>query len=165
MDNEKNYNSTNAAALIERQSGTVYRLALSYTKNKCDAEDVMQNVFLKYIRKKRLFESPEHEKAWFIRVTINTAKTFFARKRSEVALDEIAELESADTPQRELSVLDAVNSLPKKQRVCTHLFYYEDYSVKEIAHALSIPESTVKSHLRRARASLKEKLKGANFDE
>jgi len=62
-------------------------------------------------------------------------------------------------------VLDAVMRLPEKQRVCTHLFYYEDMPIRDIAHTLSIPESTVKSHLHRARAALKEMLKGAFFDE
>lgn len=164
MENEMNYNSS-AAALIARQSGRVYRIALSYTKNKSDAEDIMQDVFLKYLKKGVGFESVEHEKAWFIRVTINTAKTFFLRRRTHVDLDEIAELAGDSGGQRELSVLDAVNSLPKRQRVCIHLFYYEDYSVKEISDVLSMPESTVKSHLHRARAALSEKLKGAYFDE
>ena len=162
---KKNYNSQQASAIIEKHSPAVYRLALSYTKNKSDAEDIMQEVFLRYIKKERQFDSDGHERAWFLRVTANCAKTHFARRRTTVDLDEIGELAAEPRENEEVSVLDAVMRLPEKQRVCTHLFYYEDMPIHDIAHTLSIPESTVKSHLHRARAALKEMLKGAFFDE
>ena len=161
---KKNYNSHEASLIIEKHAPAVYRLALSYTKNKSDAEDIMQEVFLRYIKKERHFDSPEHERAWFLRVSSNCAKTHFAKRRPTVDLDEIAEL--ADAPQNDsISVLDAVMRLPEHQRVCTHLFYYEDLSIRDIAKTLAMPESTVKSHLHRARAALKEMLKGDFFDE
>ncbi len=162
---KKNYNSQQATAIIENHSPAVYRLALSYTKNKSDAEDIMQEVFLRYIKKERHFDSPEHERAWFLRVTVNCAKSHFIKRRTTIDLDEIAEIADESLHETDISVLDAVMSLPQNQRVCTHLFYYEDYPIREIAKALSMPESTVKSHLHRARTALKEILKGAFFDE
>lgn len=156
---DKNYSSQSAQ--IEKYSATVYRLALSYTKNKSDAEDIMQNVFLRYLKKARTFDSDEHEKAWFIRVTVNCCKSFFSSLKSTVNLDECAELSDTEKSSDEkLSVLSAVMSLPQKERVCVHLFYYEDMTVKEIAKETGMLESTVKSHLFRARNALREILKG-----
>ena len=162
---KKNYNSHEASAIIEKHAPAVYRLALSYTKSKSDAEDIMQEVFLRYIKKERFFDSDTHERAWFLRVTSNCAKTHFAKRRATVDLDEISELPCEDTAYDGTSVLEAVMRLPEHQRVCTHLFYYEDLPIRDIAKALAMPESTVKSHLHRARISLKEMLKGAFFDE
>ena len=162
---KKNYNSNQATNIIEKHAPAVYRLALSYTKNKSDAEDIMQEVFLRYIKKERLFQSDGHERAWFLRVTANCAKTHLLKRRATIDLDEISELAGEDLSYDGDSVLEAVMRLPERQRVCTHLFYYEDMPIREIAKALSMPESTVKSHLHRARNTLKESLKGVFFDE
>lgn len=153
-----------AARLIDNYSSMVYRLALSYTSNRADAEDIMQEVFLRYIKKGIAFESDEHEKAWFIRVTVNCCKSMLSsswRKRVINTADFERYGKSSRTDNSDNGeVLDAVMSLPAAQRLCIHLFYYEELSVLEIARATGQKESTVKSHLFRARAALKSILKG-----
>ena len=153
----------NHGEIIEKYSSTVYRICMSYSGNRHDAEDIMQEVFLRYINKPRPFTSSEHEKAWFLRVTVNCCKSFHTsvwRKRT-VPLEEYEHLASGDVTDVKFSpVYEAVMALPKKQRLCVHLYYYEDMPIKEIASTIGTPESTVKSHLFRARASLEEALKG-----
>jgi len=161
---DKTSSDIHAEKLIEKYSASVFRLALSYTANKADAEDLMQEVFLRYIKKGMTFESGEHELAWFIRVTINCCKSFLTsswKKRIVNTADfecygKSSSIELADSGE----TIRAVMSLPDAQRLCVHLFYYEELSIKEIAKATGQKESTVKSHLFRARAALKEKLKG-----
>lgn len=151
------------AALIEKYSSSVYRIAFSYTGNRNDAEDIMQDVFLRYLRNPRSFSSSEHEKAWFIRVAVNCSKSFHttAWRRKIIPLDECEKLAGeTENLDFELPVLEAVMSLPPKQRLCIHLYYYEDLSIKEISETSGIPESTVKSHLFRARATLEKTLRG-----
>lgn len=149
---------------IEKYSQTVYRICLSYSGNRADAEDIMQEVFLRYLKKPRSFLSDEHEKAWFLRVSVNCCKSFFASawRRKIVSLEDYGHLSSPSDEQSEecSAVYEAVMTLPPKQRICVHLYYYEEMSIKEIAGTIGAPESTVKSHLFRARASLERALKG-----
>lgn len=143
---------------IRRHINMVYRLALAQTRNVTAAEDVTQEVFLRFIQKYDSFETDEHIKAWLIRVTYNCSKSIFlsAWNRKTVPLtDEIA----FDTPEKS-EVYFAVQSLPSKYRAAIHLFYYEDMSVKEIADAMGLKQSTVKSRLFRGRELLRTKLKG-----
>lgn len=139
---------------ILRNSNTVYRLAYAQTKNTSDADDIYQEVFYRYIRKKPLFESPEHEKAWFIRVTVNCCKTslksFWKTKVCE--LDET--FEDTEVEKEDLSF--ALKKLPKKYSAVLYLFYFEDMSIKEIASALNLKEGNVGVLLSRARQKLKE---------
>lgn len=123
-------------------------------KNTSDADDAYQEVFYRYIRKKPLFESPEHEKAWFIRVTVNCCKTslksFWKTKKCE--LDET--FEDTEVEKEDLSF--ALKKLPKKYSAVLYLFYFEDMSIKEIASALNLKEGNVGVLLSRARQKLKE---------
>ncbi len=144
--------------ITEKYFDTVYRLALSRTKDKPLAEDVLQEVFLRYYKTKRTFESEEHIKAWLLRVTINCSKSVFSSswyKKTMPLTEDIAQSE------KEVSgVYEAVAALPKKYRTVIHLFYYEDMSVREIAECLSEKETTVKSQLSRGRDKLKKMLGG-----
>ena len=144
--------------MIEKYFDTVYRLALSQTQERHRADDVLQEVFLRYIRSDKLFESEEHIKAWLIRVTINCSKSSFttAWNRRTVPLSEDITFEMPEQEELYLTVA----KLPKKYRAVIHLFYYEDLSVKEISDYLKIKESTVKSQLHRARELLRKKLSG-----
>lgn len=146
---------------ILRNSNTVYRLAYAQMKNTSDADDVYQEVFYRYIRKKPLFESPEHEKAWFIRVTVNCCKTslksFWKTKVCE--LDET--FEDTEVEKEDLSF--ALKKLPKKYSAVLYLFYFEDMSIKEIASALNLKEGNVGVLLSRARQKLKEILEKEEF--
>jgi len=154
--------------LIEKYAAAVYRLGLSYLGNREDAEDIMQEVFLRYIRKPRAFASEEHEKAWFIRVAINCCKSFMnsAWKRKIVPFEELGNQPAPEkTVSSYSSVYEAVKALPPKQRMCIHLYYYEELSISEISKLTGIRESTVKSHLFRARAALEQMLKGEHLSE
>lgn len=139
---------------ILRNSNTVYRLAYAQMKNTSDADDVYQEVFYRYIRKKPFFENQEHEKAWFIRVTVNCCKTslksFWKTKVCE--LDET--FEDTEVEKEDLSF--ALKKLPKKYSAVLYLFYFEDMRIKEIASALNLKEGNVGVLLSRARRKLKE---------
>lgn len=148
---------------IEKYSNMVYRLALARTRNIETSEDIYQEVFLRFARKKPDFESDEHIKAWLIRVTINCTKTMlnssFLRHRTD--LDENMKFE---TPERH-ELYYAVLNLPIKYRTVIHLYYYENYSIKEISKILKMKENTVKSQLSRAREQLKKEVEGGIEDE
>ncbi len=152
--------SKSAEEVIRRNSDMVYRLAFSQMKNKDDADDVYQEVFCRYIKKKQKFESEEHEKAWFIRVTLNCSKTvlksFWKTKISE--LDENMELINIE--KKDLS--HALLKLPKRYNAVIHLFYYEDLSVEEISEILKTSKANVRMLLTRSRRALKEILERSN---
>lgn len=144
--------------IVKKYFDTVYRLALSQTKNKSDAEDITQDVFLRFVQNSKPFSSFEHIKAWLIRVTINRCHSLFTsswHKKTEALSEEIP----FDSPEKS-DVYYAVLELPQKYRTVIHLFYYEDMSVAEIGKVLNRNESTIKSQLYRARELLKSKLKG-----
>lgn len=147
--------------MINKYSDTVYRMAYSLVKNKYDAEDIHQEVFVKFIDKRPKFESTEHEKAWFLRVTINMCKNLWktAWKQKVISLGDDYEegLETVEEPEPDW-IIDVVKTLPRKYRVVIHLFYYEELSIEEIAEVLKMKSSTVRTHLTRARAKLKELL-------
>jgi RNA polymerase sigma-70 factor (ECF subfamily) len=144
--------------VVERYSALVYRLALTHVKSPHDAADVFQEVFLRYIRKERAFESEEHRRAWLIRVTVNRCKSLKSSawfRRTERLNDSMV------YEDEELSdLMYYLRLLPPKYRSAVYLFYVEDYSVKQIAEALGSKEGTVKSRLSRARAMLRDELKG-----
>ena len=146
---------------IERYADTVRRICLIHLKSHADTEDIFQNVFLKYVLSSAVFENEEHEKAWFIRVTINACKDLlksFFRSRS-VPLDALAELPEETAP--DLShVLEAVLSLPEKYRDVIYLHYYEEQSAAEIGRILHKNENSVYTLLSRGRSLLREKLGG-----
>lgn len=152
---------TDDLEIIEKYSDAVYRMAYSLVKNKYDADDIHQEVFAIYIVKKPEFESTEHEKAWFMRVTVNLCKNLWksAWRRKNVSLDKVFEEseEMAAGPEENI-IIDVVNTLPFKYRTVIHLFYYEEFSIKEIADILKMRPSNVRTRLTRARAKLKELL-------
>ena len=150
---------------VERYADTVKRLCMVHLKNTADTEDIFQTVFLKYALSSAEFESREHEKAWFIRVTINACKDLlksFFRSRT-VPLDELAEL-PAELSDDNREVLEAVLSLPDKYKEAVYLHYYEDYTAPEIGKILGKNVNTVYTLLNRARQMLREKL-GGDGDE
>lgn len=147
---------------VASYSAMLYRVAFSIVSNRSDAEDVVQEVFLRWTKKNGIFNSCEHEKAWLIRATINRAKSCVtsAWKKRVVLSDNQIEV---STQNENTYLLEAVSHLPPKQRLVVHLFYYEDMPVNKIADVANMPENTVKSHLKRARESLKEMLKGEDI--
>ena len=153
------------SAALGRYSDTVRRLCMVHLKNIADTEDIFQTVFLKYALSSAEFESREHEKAWFIRVTINACRDLlrsFFRSRT-VSLDELTE-QAAPLEEDNREVLEAVLSLPLKYKEAVYLHYYEDYTAPEMAKILGKNVNTVYTLLNRARGMLKEKL-GGDRDE
>lgn len=147
-------------ALARQYAPAVYRLAYARTGNRADAEDVMQEVFLRLLKAKPVFDNREHAKAWLLRVASNCVGDLFRlpwRKR-EQPLEADKDM-AAPEERSEGRVTQAVLSLPVRYRVPVHLYYYEEYSVAEIADITGKSEGTVKSQLFRARALLRDKLK------
>lgn len=153
--------------IIQRYKGTIYSVALSYTKNRDDADDIFQEVFLIYFRTKPEFNDEEHRKAWLIRTTINCAKRVVDstyRKRT-VPLDEMEEGSFQFETKEENAVYVALQALPEKYRIVLHLFYFEDLSIDQISRTLNLKVSTVKVQLMRGREMMKEKLKEEAYDD
>lgn len=143
---------------VKRNSQRIFLIAYSYMQNQQDAEDVMQNTFVKLWNNKTAFESDQHTDKWLTKVCVNECKDSFKRIfRKHVPLDEAAVIASYDK-HFNIDLFNAVSSLSKKERLTVHFFYYEDMTIKEISNLLSIKESTVKSLLRRSREKLKSKL-------
>ncbi|WP_305953391.1 RNA polymerase sigma factor [Paenibacillus sp. P3E] len=154
-----------AQKLMSLYGKSVLRLAYSYLHNTSDAEDVLQDALIQYIKAQPHFESPEHEKAWFLRVAMNISKNKInynkVRKTDDLNEDLVA------SAAEDLAFLwEAVKQLPMKYREVVHLYYHEGYSTAQIASLLTARESTVRSCLLRARAKLKVVLKeGYDFEE
>jgi len=149
---------------VETYSNMIRRLCTIHLKNHADTEDIFQTVFLKYVLSSVSFEDEAHEKAWFIRVTINACKdllkSFF---RSHVtSLDEVLE-QPAEIPPDHREVLEAVLSLPRKYRDVVYLHYYEDYTAPEVSKILGKNVNTIYTLLNRSRQALREKLGGDDY--
>ena len=147
--------------LVERYQQNMFAAALSACKDPQDAEDAVQEALLAYHTSGKEFESEEHIRAWLLRVAINKAKNMRMSfwKKHKVSLEDYIESISFETEQ-ESGLFEAVMDLPEKYRVVLHLFYYEDYSIREIGKILRRTENTVKSQLSRGRALLKESFRG-----
>ena len=149
-----------AAEALENYADMVRRICFIHLKNYADTEDIFQTVFLKYVLHSGVFESREHEKAWFIRVTVNACKDFLKSfwRKNAVSLDDITEEAVGEDEQKE--VLRAVLSLPTKYKDAIYLHYYEGYSAPEIANILGKNVNTVYTLLNRGRENLKTMLGG-----
>ncbi len=149
----KNNSALNDEAIIKKYSKTVYKIAYSIVQNKDDADDVFQNVFLKYIKKHPRFNDETHEKAWFIRVTMNTAKSFVIQawyKNTEAISEQLV------YAQNDKFDLDfAIKQLNPRDRTIIYLFYYEGYKTDEIAKIMKMTSAAVRTALSRTRNKLK----------
>ena len=153
--------------LIERQGQLVYKLAYARCGNQADAEDIFQQVFLRYLTKKPVFVDAEHEKAWFIRVTLNRSKSLWssAFRRHTQPLEDNLTAENAapdflSSREDLVDLAEALKRLPPDYRVLINLFYNEDLSTAEIAQMLEKREGTVRMQLTRARRQLQDILTG-----
>ena len=141
---------------IEKYSATVFRCAYSFVKNRHDAEDLMQEVFMKYLTKTPSFVDENHEKAWFIRVTINMSKnylrSFWFKNREELPEDFTGNNEGESNSE----IWAAIYELPEKYRVTIIMHYIEGYSIKEISQILKKKPSTIGTWLERGKKRLKQ---------
>lgn len=151
---------------IENYSDMLRKICFMHLKNYSDVEDVFQEVFLKYMQSDINFESEEHKKSWLIRVAINSCKDLLKNffRRNVVSMDHIS-MEPVLLKERDLDVLNAVAKLPTKFKNVVYLFYYEEYTVPEIADILNKKENTIYTWLGRARNRLKEDLGGGFLEE
>ena len=145
---------------IDEYTNMLYRVAIHNTGNEQDAEDAVQDTFLKLIKNQNSFKDEEHLKAWLIRVLINTSRDLFKKKSHEVISDETVPEESYTEELGENTVLEAVLQLPASYKNAIYLYYYEEHSVKEIAVILDEKENTVLSWLFRGRELLKKTIGG-----
>ena len=148
---------TDLGSLYEKYADMMFRVALANTGNKEDAEDAVQEVFAKYLEKFFGFNDEEHEKAWFIRATVNKCRDTLRKNkiRDHTPLEDVLEL-----PQKEkgISLKEKLEMLPDKIRSAVVLHYLEGFSVEEVGEILKITPSAVKMRLKRGREALKELL-------
>lgn len=139
-------------AALAQYGDTVYRLAFAYTRNRADADDVFQEVFLRYFRRAPAFETEEHRKAWLLRVTINRAKSCLSCR----VLHGPPQAEGAVpfSAPASMELHEALSKLAPKYRTVIHLFYYEGYTAEEIGALLHRKPATVRTQLTRARRRL-----------
>ena len=136
----------------------LFKIAFLYVGNSADAEDILQDVFIKYLSGRYSFKDSDHEKAWFIRVTQNKALDFLKRKgRKNISLDDI-EIFTYEKNDNSADILREILALPEKYKSSVILYYYNDYSVEEISKILKISKSAVKMRLKRSREILKTEL-------
>lgn len=147
--------------VMEAYADMVRRICFVHLKNRHDTEDVFQNVYMKYMLYEGSFESTEHEKAWFVRVTINACTDWLRSlsRKKWIPLDALAE-ESATLDDSSKEILEVILKLPEKYRDVIYFFYYEEYTAVEIAKILGKKENTVYTWLSRAKNILREKLGG-----
>lgn len=147
-----------AEALLSLYGSSVLRLAYAYLHSMEDAEEILQETWIRYMQTAPELAGPEHEKAWLLRVAANLSKNRLAYNRVR-RTDELSEALAAEQREDLSFVWEAVKSLPPKYRGPIHLFYYEGLTTEEIADILHEKSSTVRSHLARGREKLKQILK------
>lgn len=148
-------------------SNLIFKLSMTYLANKSDAEDVTQEVFIKLFTNKTPFDTLEHEKYWIIRVTINACKNHlrtFWNKNTTYLEDNLEEVEK-NTEDDYSYIQELLFSLNEKYRVVLYLYYYEGYSIEEIAKILKITQSGVKMRLKRGREKLKLDLEAEDYEK
>lgn len=149
-----------AERMLTDYGNTVLRLAYSYLHNMADAEEVLQDTLIQFLKTAPLLETAEHEKAWLLRVAANLSKNrikYNSIRQSDELMEELVAEERDDLS----FVWEAVKSLPEKYREVIHLFYYEGYQTAQVARILNMKEATVRSNLARGREKLKAVLKEA----
>ncbi len=149
--------------LVKKYASLIYRVAYARLQNVPDAEDITQEVLLKYIKADKRFNDEDHRRMWLIRVTVNAVNSLArtAWHKTTVPLDEAEELSYTDAEP--LGIRDAVERLPEKYRIPIHLYYFQDMTIQQISTAMDCAEGTIKSLLSRGRSLLKQMLKEEDY--
>lgn len=144
---------------VKKQSRRIYLIALSITQNSSDAEDVMQNVFIKLWKYTKPFNNEEHLNKWLTAVSVNESRDYIKNpfRKRKLPLEDAVNISVLDKTEN-IDLFRAVMSLDTKDRTIIHLFYYEDMNIADIADIIKIKESAVKTRLFRARGRLKSVL-------
>lgn len=142
---------------VEKYSDSMFRAAYSILGSAAEAEDAVQETFIKLYQQHPVFNDENHEKAWLLRVVINDAKNQLRKAKRIISFEESTSgIEFATDDQK--AVYEAVRSLDEKYRIVVHLHFFEGYTIKEISQMLSIPSSTAGTRLERAKAQLRKLL-------
>lgn len=166
MKQEEKQDTEEAVDVVCAYGDLVYRLAYARLQSRQDAEDIFQEVFLRYIRKAPVFSDENHAKAWFLRTTINCCKNFWMsawRRRTVAWTEEVLPAYCYETEESQM-LAEAMAQLPVKDRTLLHLYYYEGLTAKEIAKIQHIPAGTVRMQLSRGRKKLKTLLEGEGIN-
>lgn len=149
IQTEQQYNE-----IVENYSDMIFRIAYQYLFNKYDAEDIVQEVFVKLLTKRVIFKDEEHIKSWLIRVTINQCLDY----KKSLTKKSTVPIENMEIPfeQKEGKILEELQLLKEDERNVLYLYYYEGYKIKEIAKILKQKQNIINSKLTRARKKLKE---------
>ena len=150
---------------MEAYGDMVWRVCMVHLKNAADTEDILQEVFLKYALHSQPFESPQHEKAWVLRVAINRCRDVLRGvfRGKTASLDEVMDCQAEPVPQEHRDLLAAVLELPAKYKDVVYLHYFEGYTAGEIGKLLHKNTNTVYTWLERARKLLKTQLEGGDY--
>ncbi len=153
------------AQVYDRYGAMLYRTAYLYTGNQYDSEDLLQEVLIKYMTKKRSFRDAEHEKAWLLRVMINQCRNFLKRSaRKDVQLPDYDLPANAPDQDQHIELTEEIGRLSYEYKTPIILYYYHDYSVEEIAKLMKLSRSAVKMRLKRGREMLKVSLEGYEYE-
>lgn len=145
--------------VVEEYSPMLLRLAMTRSLSTADAEDAVQEVYLRLLATKPRFRDGDHERAWLVRATIHRASDIRKAAANRSLPLEEAEAVSAPEADNDSPILSAVQALPEKYSSVIHLYYYEGYTIKEIAKLLGLPAPTVGTRLSRGREKLRALLK------
>ena len=154
--------------VIETYKNTVYSIALSHTCNATDADDILQDVFLIYFKKNKVFNDEEHRKAWLIRTTLNRCKKCTSskwKKRTELNENHAVSDNWQFALEHQNDIFTAMQKLPANYRNVLHLYYFERLTTAQISEVAKIKHTTVRSQLKRAREQMREILKEDYFYE
>lgn len=154
------HSKTDIAAVYDKYANFLYRIALTHVRSEDDAQDIIQDVFAKYITASPVFNDDEYERAWFIRVTVNRCRDILRRNklRNHLSIDDYThtlEDESNDNSSLRVEIISALNALPEKYKTVIVLHHFEDLTVEQTAKALRLSVSAVKMRLLRGREQLK----------
>lgn len=155
MDAVKKRTQDDVVRVMNQYGNSIYRMSYFLLQNEQDAQDVLQETLIKYIQKAPVFDAADYEKAWLLRVANNLCKDMlrFQKKNRHANIEDLLDM---GITQEDSNLLTQVWCLQEKYRRVIYLYYYEGYSVVEMAQILNVSESAVKKRLERGRNKLKE---------
>ncbi len=148
---------------VEKYGDMLFRLCITLVKDYDDAEDAVQDTYIKYITKAPQFRDAEHEKAWLIRVATNICKNMirFRNRNTSLSLDDIGEIGVSETDS---GIFEAITALPAKYKIVMDLHYIEGYTASEISEIIGIKPDTVRKRMQTGRKLLKKNLEETEND-
>lgn len=153
---------SNFEVIYDQYADMLYRIALSYVRNPQDAEDVLQDVFLRYLKTPKVFRDEDHQRSWLVRVTINRCKDIFRSRKNDLPFEEEV---FASMDKEALTVMDLLEKLPDKYRRVVILHELEGYRIEEVAKMLHLTISAVKMRLSRAKKMLRKEVDKKEDDD